>query len=320
MLTKLVLTTITMGLGLFSLRPGVMEAYGLSGPGGDPDALDRAGLGLIYAGSVSTTTYLVITVDLGVQAVGNHPLGSSKGDVMTTTRNREWARRIPAAGSYRIDPSRCSVILRTRHMFGLAAVTGTMAVTGGDIRVDSAGPHASVRATLEAASIDTGNRRRDRDVRSARFLHTERYPDITFRASALDRADGRWTLTGELTVRDVTQPVTLVVSDMDLRRRRFSRLRNCPPRPIRVRRHRSEGMAASLPGRRAGRGGGAAVTANLAEGVGFEPTVGDHPTAVFKTAALGHYASPPDARRYRPCGHATQTLSRLRGCDCGVDA
>lgn len=59
--TKLTLTLITVGLGLFSLRPGVMAAYRESGPGGDPGALADAGTGLLYAGSVSTTTYLFVT-------------------------------------------------------------------------------------------------------------------------------------------------------------------------------------------------------------------------------------------------------------------
>lgn len=59
--TKLVLTTITTGLGIFSLRPGVLDAYHASGRGGDVAALHDAGNGLLYAGCVSTTTYLFVT-------------------------------------------------------------------------------------------------------------------------------------------------------------------------------------------------------------------------------------------------------------------
>lgn len=126
---------------------------------------------------------------------------------MTSTQRRD----VPTAGWYRLDPSRSSVTFRTRHLFGLGAVTGTMAVTGGEIRVDPAAPHASVTATISAASVDTGNRRRDRDVRSAPYLDTEQYPDVSFRAESLSHTDGRWSLAGDLTVRDVTKPVTLVV-------------------------------------------------------------------------------------------------------------
>lgn len=61
-LTKLVLTTITTCLGIFLLRPGVMDAYRNSGPGGDPVTLQQAGTDLLYAGSVSTSTYLLLAV------------------------------------------------------------------------------------------------------------------------------------------------------------------------------------------------------------------------------------------------------------------
>ena len=49
-----------------------------------------------------------------------------------------------------------------------------------------------------------------------------------------------------------------------------------------------------------------------AEGEGFEPSVGDHPTAVFKTAALGHYASPPSCRPYATGPLPSDLLSRRR--------
>lgn len=117
----------------------------------------------------------------------------------------------PAPGWYRLDTAHSSVIIRTRHLFGLAMVHGTMEVAGGEITVDPAIPHASVTVTLSAASFSTGNDRRDRDVRSARFLDAEHYPDITFAARTLSRERGRWTLVGELIVRQVSSPVVLFI-------------------------------------------------------------------------------------------------------------
>jgi polyisoprenoid-binding protein YceI len=122
---------------------------------------------------------------------------------------------LPATGRYRLDPARSSVHFRTRHLFGLAAVSGTMAVAGGEIAVDPR-PHASVTATIDAASIETGSPRRDRDVRLARFLHTDHYPKITFRGDSLNHDQGRWSLVGELTVRNVTQPATLAIESTEL--------------------------------------------------------------------------------------------------------
>jgi polyisoprenoid-binding protein YceI len=134
---------------------------------------------------------------------------------MTTTSTRTSRVSVPAAGRYRIDPARSSVTFRTRHLLGLGAVSGTMAVTSGEITVDPAVPQAVVTAVLSAASFSTGSRARDRDVRSARFLDTTHYPDITFQAGTLSRDESHWMLTGQLTVRDMTSPVTLTIASAE---------------------------------------------------------------------------------------------------------
>lgn len=117
---------------------------------------------------------------------------------------------IPAAGGYTLDPVRSSLTLRTR-LFGLHALTATMYITGGQVDVDPAVPRATVTATVSAASFSTDNPRRDDDVRSPRFLHAGRYPELIYRAGTLSRDHDGWTLIGELTVRDVTRPVTLKI-------------------------------------------------------------------------------------------------------------
>jgi polyisoprenoid-binding protein YceI len=134
---------------------------------------------------------------------------------MTSTSTQAQRVSVPAAGRYRADPARSSVTFRTRHLFALGAVSGTMTLASGEITVDPAVPKTAVTAVVSAASFGTGSRARDRDVRSARFLDTARYPDITFRAANLTRADGRWTLAGELTVRDVTSAVTLAIESVE---------------------------------------------------------------------------------------------------------
>jgi polyisoprenoid-binding protein YceI len=122
----------------------------------------------------------------------------------------EW----PAAGRYRLDPGRSSVTFRTRHLLGLGAVSGSMRVISGEVTVDPAAPQASVTATLSAASSSTGNRARNNDIRSARFLNAQTYPDIPFSAGRLSQAQGRWMLAGELTVREVNRPVTLAIDSV----------------------------------------------------------------------------------------------------------
>lgn len=101
-----------------------------------------------------------------------------------------------------------------RHLFGLATVTGTIQVTSGEILIDLATAKTAVTATMSAASFSSGNARRDRDVRSAKFLHVEAHPELTFRAGNLTQAQGHWTLAGELTVRATIRPVTLTLESL----------------------------------------------------------------------------------------------------------
>jgi polyisoprenoid-binding protein YceI len=120
----------------------------------------------------------------------------------------------PAAGRYTLDGVRSSVTLRTR-LFGLHSLSATMYIADGQIDLDPAVPPATVAATISAASFSTGSPRRDNDIRSPRFLHAGKYPELSYRASALSQDHGRWALAGELTVRDVTRPVTLEIDSVE---------------------------------------------------------------------------------------------------------
>jgi len=134
---------------------------------------------------------------------------------MTSTSSTAHRVEIPTAGRYRLDPDRSSVAFRTRHMFGLAGVTGTMRVADGEIAIDPATQKASVAVTVNTSSFDTGNDKRDGDVRSAKFLHVAEYPEFTFRAAQVNQDLGGWTMAGELTVRGVSKPVTLSIESVE---------------------------------------------------------------------------------------------------------
>lgn len=113
----------------------------------------------------------------------------------------------PRPGRYEIDTSSSAVTFRTRHMFGLAPVRGSFAIRAGTIDVAEPLADSSVYVQIDSASFRTGNGQRDETVRSERLLDADRYPVITFRS---DGVDGR-ALTGALTVRNVTMPVTLSI-------------------------------------------------------------------------------------------------------------
>lgn len=140
---------------------------------------------------------------------------STERFVMANTGPQTQRIDAPRPGRYRLVPDRSSVAFRTRHLFGLAAVSGTMRVLSGTIVVDPTVPEASVEATVSASSFSSGSKRRDRDVRRARFLHAAEHPELTFMAGVLEQAHGRWTLDGELTVRGVSHPVTLAIDSVE---------------------------------------------------------------------------------------------------------
>ena len=118
------------------------------------------------------------------------------------------AVRLPAPGTYVVDPAGSSVRFSTRHFFGLGPVRGTFAVTGGTITV--AGDRVEAFGSVDAASFDTGNATRDGQVRSKTYLDAERHPEITLRAAGTVTGP----IDGELTARGGTAPVELTVVDV----------------------------------------------------------------------------------------------------------
>jgi polyisoprenoid-binding protein YceI len=128
---------------------------------------------------------------------------------MTTTATR------PAliAGTYQIDPTRTTVTFSMREWYGLLGVTGTFSVRDGTIVVADDPAASSVRVAMDPASFKTDRKKRDDDIRSARWLDVATYPHMEFRGDgvAID-ADG-WKIDGMLTVHGVTAPVTLRMVD-----------------------------------------------------------------------------------------------------------
>ncbi|HEV3353281.1 MAG TPA: YceI family protein [Acidimicrobiales bacterium] len=120
-------------------------------------------------------------------------------------------REIPAAGSYAIDPSHTSVEFVGRHLM-ITKVRGRFPDVSGTIIIDDDPARSHVEVVMDVATLDTGNTDRDNHLRGADFFEADRYPTITFRSTKVEEGrSGTWNVTGDLTVRDVTRPVTLEV-------------------------------------------------------------------------------------------------------------
>ena len=123
------------------------------------------------------------------------------------------AVQIPAAGTYQLDPAASTVTFATRHLFGLAAVTGTFRLISGQVTIADPVTSSTASAVIDAASFATGNPRRDQDVKSARLLHVTGHPQITFRSTELARDGDAWRLRGQITARGTSAPAELTITE-----------------------------------------------------------------------------------------------------------
>jgi polyisoprenoid-binding protein YceI len=113
------------------------------------------------------------------------------------------------AGDYTIDAAHTRLGFSARHAM-VATVRGQFSDFTGTAHVDTADPASSkVELSIVANSISTGQTQRDDHLRSGDFFESEQYPNITFTSTDVARDGDEWTITGDLTIKGVTKPVTI---------------------------------------------------------------------------------------------------------------
>lgn len=119
---------------------------------------------------------------------------------------------LPVATTWQVDPVHSHIEFAVRHLM-ISTVKGRFAEVAGTLTGEESDPErASIELTIAAASIDTREPQRDAHLRSADFFDADRHPAIRFRSTGITKAgDGRFTIGGDLTIRDVTKPITLDV-------------------------------------------------------------------------------------------------------------
>jgi len=130
---------------------------------------------------------------------------------MTTQMNRT----IPETGTWAIDPAHTVVSFSARHLVA-AKVRGSFRTFSGTITVGDAPETSSVDVTIDAASIDTGVADRDNHLRSPDFLDVATYQTLTFRSNAVHSVGDGYEVDGELSIRDTTRPITLMMDYLGL--------------------------------------------------------------------------------------------------------
>lgn len=121
----------------------------------------------------------------------------------------------PAAAptsTWKLDPSHTTIEFSAKHMM-FTTVKGRFTDIDGTIQVNGSAPDSAVvNVTMKAASIDTRNEQRDGHLRSADFLDVEKFGDVTFKSTKISGTKEKFTIEGDLTIRDVTKSVTLDVT------------------------------------------------------------------------------------------------------------
>jgi polyisoprenoid-binding protein YceI len=116
-----------------------------------------------------------------------------------------------AADTYVFDKLHSTIGFEIRHLF--SKVPGKFTDFSGQIQLDEANPEqSSVEVTIETASVDTGVKMRDDDLRSPKFFDVKKFPEITFKSTAVKKTgENTADVTGNLIMHGVTKEVVLKV-------------------------------------------------------------------------------------------------------------
>ncbi|MGI9146428.1 MAG: YceI family protein [Chloroflexota bacterium] len=115
-----------------------------------------------------------------------------------------------ATVTYRLDPAHSLVELSAKHMMfttvkgRFTGVTGTIVESANDPQGSS-----SVQAEIDAATLSTGDEKRDQHLRSADFLDVANHPTITFKSTRIEGSGEHYRVIGDLTIHGTTREVTL---------------------------------------------------------------------------------------------------------------
>ncbi len=120
------------------------------------------------------------------------------------------ALALAQTSTWNVDAAHSRVGFSVKHLV-ISDVKGEFAKTSGKAQIDDADlAKSSVEMTIQVASVDTRDEKRDAHLKSADFFDAAKYPTITFKSTkVVPGKDGELTITGDLTMRGVTKPVTL---------------------------------------------------------------------------------------------------------------
>jgi polyisoprenoid-binding protein YceI len=121
----------------------------------------------------------------------------------------------PATTTWNIDPAHSAAEFKVKHMM-ISNVKGKFSGLAGVLTLDEADvTKSSVEASIPVSTLTTFDDQRDGHLKSADFFEAEKYPDLTFKSTGVEKnAGGDLAITGDLTLHGVTKAVTFAVEDL----------------------------------------------------------------------------------------------------------
>src|SRR5258708_20078115 len=118
-------------------------------------------------------------------------------------------------GTWQFDPLHTQVEFAAKHL-GMMTVRGHFTDVKTTGHIDPGHPEApAVEVVVRMESMRTNKEQRDNDLRGSNILEIDKYPTMTFKSTAIKSLGGdRYELTGDLTIKDKTRPVTFAVTDL----------------------------------------------------------------------------------------------------------
>lgn len=109
---------------------------------------------------------------------------------------------------FQIDPVHSSAQFKVRHML-VSTVVGRFSEVGGAIIYDEKNPaNSKVEASIKTASVNTDNGMRDGDLKT-NYFEVEKYPEMNFKSTKVEKRGDQWVATGPLNIKDVTKTVEI---------------------------------------------------------------------------------------------------------------
>ncbi|MBB6144323.1 polyisoprenoid-binding protein YceI [Silvibacterium bohemicum] len=134
-------------------------------------------------------------------------LSETKGRLMTTAIANPTSTVV-----WKIDPAHSQADFKIRHMM-ISNVRGSFSGLDGTLTENTSDPTLSqIDASIDIATVNTGDPKRDEHLRSSDFFDVQKYPTMTFKSTKVEKkGEGEYSITGDLTLHGVSRSVVFVV-------------------------------------------------------------------------------------------------------------